>query len=297
MAAAPDDGMPADPVHARSKRRAYLAIVVMGFGCAPQVADGQAFECAAAAGGRVHSRVEQACSRAPRRRCPNLPCQAGHRLHDVPDEHPAAVLHAGRPPEPLRLHIRLVPPGGAAAAARASQSACPPPCARPLSRRITGPSLLAPSPATSYDLSAMLFAPLFGLWTDRTGTFKAQVQFGAALNAAGNLVYAFTVLTGDWWLMVVARLVAGVGAATLGIGSSYITQTTTAARRQVKLGRYRITQARPLSRPGRWHERARVQGSAAGGRLAIAARRCGPARSAATLRVASSKCPRRTLRA
>lgn len=33
-----------------------------------------------------------------------------------------------------------------------------------------------------------------------------------------------------------------MGAATLGIGSSYITQTTTAARRQVALGRYRITQ-------------------------------------------------------
>ena len=33
------------------------------------------------------------------------------------------------------------------------------------------------------------------------------------------------------------RLVAGVGAATLGIGSSYITQTTTSEQRQVKLGR------------------------------------------------------------
>jgi hypothetical protein len=33
-----------------------------------------------------------------------------------------------------------------------------------------------------------------------------------------------------------------VGAATLGIGSSYITQTTTSERRQLDLGRYRVTQ-------------------------------------------------------
>jgi MFS family permease len=38
------------------------------------------------------------------------------------------------------------------------------------------------------------------------------------------------------------RAIAGVGAATLGIGSSYITQTTTSERRQLDLGRYRVTQ-------------------------------------------------------
>ena len=36
-----------------------------------------------------------------------------------------------------------------------------------------GISLFAPC---SYDLTAMLFAPLFGLWTDRTRRFKPQVQ-------------------------------------------------------------------------------------------------------------------------
>ena len=42
--------------------------------------------------------------------------------------------------------------------------------------------------------------------------------------------------------MLVARLVAGVGAATLGLGSSYLAKTTTMAQRQLKLGRYRIVQ-------------------------------------------------------
>lgn len=34
-------------------------------------------------------------------------------------------------------------------------------------------------------------------------------------------------------LVLACRAIAGVGAATLGIGSSYVTQTTTSARRQV----------------------------------------------------------------
>lgn len=43
-------------------------------------------------------------------------------------------------------------------------------------------------------------------------------------------------------MMLIARLVAGIGAATLGLGSSYLTKTTTLEGRQVKLGRYRMLQ-------------------------------------------------------
>ncbi|GAB4814373.1 hypothetical protein N2152v2_001419 [Parachlorella kessleri] len=93
-----------------------------------------------------------------------------------------------------------------------------------------------------YDLSAALWAPVFGWWSDHTSTFKQQVLTGAALNAAGNFVYAFTVLVDDWWMMLIARLVAGIGAATLGLGGSYLTKTTTLEERQLKLGRYRIVQ-------------------------------------------------------
>ncbi|GAB4814374.1 hypothetical protein N2152v2_001420 [Parachlorella kessleri] len=94
----------------------------------------------------------------------------------------------------------------------------------------------------SYDLSSALWAPAFGLWSDRTSTFRRQVLLGALLNAAGNFVYAFTVLVDGWYMMLIARLVAGIGAATLGLGGSYLTKTTTLEERQLKLGRYRITQ-------------------------------------------------------
>ena len=104
----------------------------------------------------------------------------------------------------------------------------------------------------SYDLTAMLFAPVFGFWTDRTRRFKAQVRprrtggngsactpssfascdcskgsrnpaepclsspnplpqvlVGAAINAVGNFIYAFTVLAGAWWIMLLSRWAAG----------------------------------------------------------------------------------------
>lgn len=35
----------------------------------------------------------------------------------------------------------------------------------------------------SYDLTAMLFAPLFGLWTDRTRRFKPQVRVAHNVHA------------------------------------------------------------------------------------------------------------------
>lgn len=38
------------------------------------------------------------------------------------------------------------------------------------------------------------------------------------------------------------RLVAGAGAAVLGIGAAYITRTSNFRKRQAKLGRYRILQ-------------------------------------------------------
>uniref|UniRef100_A0A1D2A9D2 Major facilitator superfamily (MFS) profile domain-containing protein n=1 Tax=Auxenochlorella protothecoides TaxID=3075 RepID=A0A1D2A9D2_AUXPR len=94
----------------------------------------------------------------------------------------------------------------------------------------------------SYDLASLIFAPVFGWWVDRTNRFKGATLLGVALNAVGNYIYGFTVLAGEWWLMLLARLVAGAGAAVLGIGGSYITRTSTLRKRQAKLGRYRITQ-------------------------------------------------------
>lgn len=57
----------------------------------------------------------------------------------------------------------------------------------------------------SYDLASLIFAPVFGWWVDRTNRFKGATLLGVALNAVGNYIYGFTVLAGEWWLMLLAR--------------------------------------------------------------------------------------------
>jgi len=79
-----------------------------------------------------------------------------------------------------------------------------------------GPQRLYGLTFGAYDLTGMLMAPLFGAWSDKNGKFKAQFLSGGWINVAGNLIYAFTFLSGKWWMMLLARLVAGIGEATLG---------------------------------------------------------------------------------
>lgn len=107
---------------------------------------------------------------------------------------------------------------------------------------VQGPQHLYGLTFGSYDLAAVVFAPLFGLWVDRTMKFKSSTLLGVILNAVGNFIYAFTVLAGKWYLMIISRLIAGAGSAVLGTGGTYITHTSSMQTRQAKMGRFRITQ-------------------------------------------------------
>lgn len=95
----------------------------------------------------------------------------------------------------------------------------------------------------SYDLTALLVAPLLGFVSDKTKKFKFLFLMCMIMNASGNLIYAFTFLGDEWYMMLIARLIAGVGAASLGLGSSYITSTTTMEQRQKQLVTYRVSQS------------------------------------------------------
>lgn len=76
---------------------------------------------------------------------------------------------------------------------------------QPLYYLVNGPNNLYGLTFASYDLGALLFAPLFGYWVDRTEQFKMATLVGVALNAAGNYVYSFTLLAGEWWMMLLSR--------------------------------------------------------------------------------------------
>lgn len=108
---------------------------------------------------------------------------------------------------------------------------------------LQGPDHLYGLTFGSYDLTGMLLAPVFGFWSDKTGWFKIPFQTGAVVNMAGNLIYAFAYLANGWYMMLIGRLIGGIGLATLGLGSGYIAKTTTLERRQMSLMYYRVSQS------------------------------------------------------
>ena len=106
-----------------------------------------------------------------------------------------------------------------------------------------GPQRLYGFTFGSYDLTALIAAPILGILSDKYSIFKILFVLCFLINAAGNLIYSFTFLADRWWMMLLARLVAGFGAGALGLGSSYVTKTTTIDQRQKRMVSYRVSQA------------------------------------------------------
>eukprot|EP00889_Picochlorum_renovo_P004695 jgi/Picre1/31725/NNA_007076.t1 len=107
---------------------------------------------------------------------------------------------------------------------------------------LNGPKRLYGLTFGSYDLTALLAAPCLGFVSDRFRVYKVLFMMCFLFNGAGNLIYAFSYLGDAWYMMLIARLVAGIGAAALSLGSSYIASTTTMEQRQTRLVSYRVSQ-------------------------------------------------------
>lgn len=107
---------------------------------------------------------------------------------------------------------------------------------------LNGPKRLYGLTFGSYDLTALLAAPCLGFMSDRFHIYKVLFMMCFLFNGAGNLIYAFSYLGDAWYMMLIARLVAGIGAAALSLGSSYIASTTTMEQRQMRLVSYRVSQ-------------------------------------------------------
>ncbi|KAM7012107.1 major facilitator superfamily domain-containing protein 8 isoform 2-T2 [Tautogolabrus adspersus] len=67
---------------------------------------------------------------------------------------------------------------------------------------------------SAFSLSGLLSGPLFGHWSDRTGTTKKIILFANLFEIVGNFMYFMGY---SKWLLLSSRLVAGIGA---GAGSS-----------------------------------------------------------------------------
>ncbi|XP_070688672.1 major facilitator superfamily domain-containing protein 8 [Pempheris klunzingeri] len=67
---------------------------------------------------------------------------------------------------------------------------------------------------SAFSLSGLLSGPLFGQWSDRTGTTKKIILFANCFEIVGNFMYFMGF---SKWLLLSSRLVAGIGT---GAGSS-----------------------------------------------------------------------------
>ncbi|KAM8744620.1 major facilitator superfamily domain-containing protein 8 [Acanthopagrus schlegelii] len=77
---------------------------------------------------------------------------------------------------------------------------------------------------SAFSFSGLLSGPLFGHWSDRTGTSKKIILFANCFEIIGNFMYFMGF---SKWLLLSSRLVAGIGT---GAGSSifgFLTRSTT----------------------------------------------------------------------
>ena len=93
----------------------------------------------------------------------------------------------------------------------------------------------------SYDMLAILSLPLISYVSDLTHTYKWLILLCMSLNLIGNILYGICFAVDAWWMMLVARLIAGIGSSAHALGSSYIADTTTQEQRQKRLVTYDIT--------------------------------------------------------
>jgi MFS family permease len=110
-----------------------------------------------------------------------------------------------------------------------------------------------------YDLSQFLFTPVFAFLADHFG-LRITIIISVVLNIVGNIIYSFALYTGTnltqadqsqsslgtYQMVIVGRLIAGIGSASLGLGIVYFTRTTSIAERMSAIGYYRISQVSPV---------------------------------------------------
>jgi MFS family permease len=89
--------------------------------------------------------------------------------------------------------------------------------------------------------------------SDKVG-LRMTVLISLLFNIVGNIIYSFGLYTGTnledpnyssvgtYQMLIIGRLIAGVGSASLGLGVVYFTKTTSIEDRLDSVGIYRISQ-------------------------------------------------------
>jgi MFS transporter, DHA1 family, tetracycline resistance protein len=83
-----------------------------------------------------------------------------------------------------------------------------------------------------YSLFQFFFNPVFGSLSDKYGR-KPIIVFTLLLNAAGYVIFAFT---DTYLLLIISRIVAGIGGSSIGVAQAYIADVTTPQNRARGMG-------------------------------------------------------------
>ncbi len=85
---------------------------------------------------------------------------------------------------------------------------------------------------SSFSVAQLAMAPLWGRASDRYGR-RPMIIAGLALSAVAYVVFAFA---GSVWLLLVSRVVQGMGGGTIGVVQAYVADATPPDRRTKSLG-------------------------------------------------------------
>ncbi|GAB4296947.1 MAG: tetracycline resistance MFS efflux pump [Ignavibacteriaceae bacterium] len=83
-----------------------------------------------------------------------------------------------------------------------------------------------------YSLTQFFFNPVFGKLSDKYGR-RPVIIFSLLLNSLGYLIFAFTT---QYWMLIVARIIAGTGGSSIGVAQAYIADVTTKEERSRGMG-------------------------------------------------------------
>ncbi|NWF49072.1 MAG: MFS transporter [Ignavibacteriaceae bacterium] len=83
-----------------------------------------------------------------------------------------------------------------------------------------------------YSLTQFLFNPIFGELSDKYGR-RPIIILSLFLNAIGYLIFSFT---SSYLLLLISRIIAGIGGSSIGVAQAYIADVTTKEERSKGMG-------------------------------------------------------------
>jgi len=99
-----------------------------------------------------------------------------------------------------------------------------------------------------YWIAQLVLAPIFGIVVDKTQSYKSVFLLGLFLQAMGNALYGLLFVIElrnqdlGWKMMIVSRVLQGMGSAVIITATAYITTFTSLQDRASVLGTYRFSQ-------------------------------------------------------